>query len=81
MYIQDGLSRYDKKIYRHIPISYTTAVEKEFSCTVPKLWLWENQTFHNTGFTNDTWLLFNLQQTGQENTIIHPRGDAFTAIN
>ncbi|CAG9134640.1 unnamed protein product [Plutella xylostella] len=49
-----------------IPVSYTTGREKNFTSTVPKLWLRGQRTIAVTNITIDAndWLIANIQQTG-----------------
>lgn len=49
-----------------IPVSYTTASEKNFESTRPKLWLrGEKQiTVNNISIPKQDWLIANIQQTG-----------------
>lgn len=50
-----------------IPVSYTTGREKNFTSTVPKLWLRGQRTIAVTNITIDAndWLIANIQQTGE----------------
>ncbi|XP_050562659.1 aminopeptidase N isoform X1 [Spodoptera frugiperda] len=49
-----------------IPVSYTTASEKDFETTQPKLWLKgeKSLTVHNITMKPEDWFIANVQQTG-----------------
>ncbi|OWR41732.1 Aminopeptidase N [Danaus plexippus plexippus] len=49
-----------------IPISYTTAIEKDFESTRPKIWLRGERSIvvHNITISENDWLIGNIQQTG-----------------
>ncbi|KAL4706801.1 hypothetical protein ACJJTC_018182 [Scirpophaga incertulas] len=49
-----------------IPVSYTTAVEKDFHSTRPKLWLRGEKVIEvkNISVADDEWFIANIQQTG-----------------
>ncbi|CAB3239507.1 unnamed protein product [Arctia plantaginis] len=49
-----------------IPVSYTTASEKDFMSTSPKLWLKGEKTLKvdNIDMKKDDWFIANIQQTG-----------------
>lgn len=49
-----------------IPVSYTTASEKDFETTQPKLWLKgeKSLTVSNITMKPDEWFIANVQQTG-----------------
>lgn len=50
-----------------IPVSYTSASEKDFESTRPKLWLRGERsiTVSNITISADDWLIANIQQTGK----------------
>ncbi|XP_014370444.2 aminopeptidase N [Papilio machaon] len=49
-----------------IPVSYTTAAEKDFESTRPKLWLRGERSIavKNITVSDDDWFIANIQQTG-----------------
>ncbi|XP_059049755.1 aminopeptidase N [Achroia grisella] len=49
-----------------IPVSYTTASEKDFTSTRPKLWLRGERSIevNNITVSQDDWFIANIQQTG-----------------
>jgi aminopeptidase N len=48
-----------------IPVSYTTASEKDFKSTSPKLWLRGEKAIHvNITVKKEDWFIANIQQTG-----------------
>ncbi|CAK1546276.1 unnamed protein product [Leptosia nina] len=56
----------DQKPVWWIPISYTTASEKDFASTQPKLWLRGERSVicNNISISKDDWIIANTQQTG-----------------
>lgn len=50
-----------------IPVSYTTATEKDFESTRPKLWLRGERSIvvDNITVKADEWFIANIQQTGK----------------
>ncbi|XP_038223162.1 aminopeptidase N [Zerene cesonia] len=59
-------STIDEKPVWWIPISYTTASEKNFQSTQPQLWLKGERSVvvENISISKDDWIIANIQQTG-----------------
>ncbi|KOB52102.1 Protease m1 zinc metalloprotease, partial [Operophtera brumata] len=47
-----------------IPVAYTTATEKDFESTRPKIWVKERKVASNVTVKKDDWFVANIQQTG-----------------
>ncbi|XP_046962926.1 aminopeptidase N [Vanessa cardui] len=63
--INDTLDEHNSSVW-WIPISYTTASEKDFESTRPKLWLRGERSIvvDNISVNENDWLIANIQQTG-----------------
>ncbi|XP_050343236.1 aminopeptidase N [Nymphalis io] len=63
--INDTLDEHNSSVW-WIPISYTTASEKDFESTRPKLWLRGERSIvvDNIPVSENDWLIANIQQTG-----------------
>lgn len=50
-----------------IPVSYTTATEKDFKSTSPKFWMRgeKSVTMKNISANKNDWFIANIQQTGE----------------
>ncbi|CAH0725375.1 unnamed protein product, partial [Brenthis ino] len=63
--INDTVNEHNSSVW-WIPVSYTTASEKDFESTKPKLWLRGERSIvvDNIRVKEDDWFIANIQQTG-----------------